>query len=80
MVTQAQAMFVFVVGLLITMLGTGGVEASFFGGPQRKVRTPQGSAPLEKGGRSRQGGRTESAAESEPPMARKGTGKGEKVE
>jgi hypothetical protein len=28
MVTQAQAMFVFVVGLLITMLGTGGVEAS----------------------------------------------------
>ena len=28
MVTQGQAMFVFVVGLLVTMLGTGGVENS----------------------------------------------------
>ena len=28
MVTQGQAMFVFIVGLLVTMLGVGGVESS----------------------------------------------------
>ena len=28
MVTQGQAMFVFIVGLLVTMLGVGGVEQS----------------------------------------------------
>ena len=45
----------------------------------RKVRTPQGSAPHESEGREPRGTRTESAAESIPPMARKGTGKGEMV-
>ena len=28
MVTQGQAMFVFIVGLIVTMLGVGGVESS----------------------------------------------------
>lgn len=35
----------------------------------RKVRTPQGSAPHENGGRKSRDNRTESAAESIPPMA-----------
>ncbi len=45
----------------------------------RKVRTPQGNAPCESKGRSSQEGRTESAAENIPPMARKGSGKVEMV-
>lgn len=45
----------------------------------RKVRTPQGNAPHESGGREPRGTRTDSAAESIPPMVRKDTGKGEMV-
>jgi len=46
----------------------------------RKVRTPQGNAPRESEGRKPRGDRMDSATESKPPMARKGTGKGETVE
>ena len=45
----------------------------------RKVRTPQGNAPHENGGREPRGTRTESATGNIPPMARKGTGKDEMV-
>jgi len=45
----------------------------------RKVRTPQGNAPHASGGREPRGTRTESTTENTPPMARKGSGKGEMV-